>query len=106
CGNDAWTGANTVCAAPDGPKRTIQSAINAAVSGRDAVIVADGIYTGPGNRDLTFAGKAITVRSQNGADACTIDCHANATDPHRAFLFQSGETAASILQGFTLKNGY
>jgi len=40
---------------------TIQAAVNAAVDG-DEVIVAPGTYTGEGNRDIDFLGKAITVR--------------------------------------------
>jgi hypothetical protein len=41
---------------------TIQSAIDAAAIDGDTVIVAPGTYTGPGNRDIDFLGKAITVR--------------------------------------------
>jgi len=37
----------------------IQAAINDANNG-DTVIVADGVYTGPGNRDIIISGKAIT----------------------------------------------
>ncbi|MHC4544424.1 MAG: hypothetical protein ACYSYL_07840, partial [Planctomycetota bacterium] len=43
--------------------KTIQAAINAAANG-DTVIVADGVYTGDGNRDINFKGKAITVMSE------------------------------------------
>ena len=84
---------------------TIQAAIDAAVDG-DEVVVADGTYTGDGNRDMDFGGKAITVRSANGATACVIDIQASDVDPHRAFHFHSGETAASVVEGFTIQNGF
>ncbi len=84
---------------------TIQAAIDAAIGG-DEVVVADGVYTGPGNRDMDFGGKAITVRSQNGTAACIIDIQADAGDPHRAIDFRSGETAESMLVGFTVRNGF
>ena len=54
---------------------TIQEGIDAAVGG-DEVVVADGTYTGDGNRDIDFMGKAITVKSENGAEDCIIDCEA------------------------------
>ena len=41
----------------------------------DTVLVADGIYTGWLNKNLTFDGLAITVRSENGPDDCIIDCN-------------------------------
>jgi pectin methylesterase-like acyl-CoA thioesterase len=46
---------------------TIQAAINAANNG-DTVWVKDGIYTGANNKNLTWIGKRITVRSVNGAN--------------------------------------
>jgi hypothetical protein len=52
---------------------TIQAGIDAAVNG-DTVLVADGTYTGVGNRDIDFKGKAITVKSENGPENCIIDC--------------------------------
>jgi hypothetical protein len=86
---------------------TIQSAINAANNG-DTVIVAarQQPYTGQGNRELDFHGKAITVRSENpdnpGKVATTIiDCQRSG----RAFIFKNGEGPDSIVAGFTIRNG-
>ncbi len=92
---------------------TIQSAINAAVNG-DEVVVALGTYTGSGNRDLDFKGKAITVRSQinpanpdwNIIAATIIDCGGSADAPHRAFWFHTHEGSNSQVLGFTIRNGY
>ena len=83
---------------------TIQRGLDAARDG-DTVVVADGIYRGSGNRDLNFNGKEITLRSENGPSNCTIDCEGSPNSPHRAFYFDSGETAASVVRGFTITNG-
>ena len=50
---------------------SIQAAIDAAQDG-DTVVVGDGTYTGEGNRDIRFRGKAITVRSENGPATCIV----------------------------------
>jgi hypothetical protein len=79
---------------------TIQAGINLAVKG-DTVLVANGIYKGPGNSDLDFKGKAITVQSTGGAANCTID----ASQGVRGLWFHHQETAASVFSGFTITNG-
>lgn len=81
---------------------TIQSAIDAAHPG-DTVIVADGIYTGEGNRDIFFA-KSITVKSENGPENCIIDCRGTPIHKHRGFYL--GGDPNTILDGFTIINGY
>jgi len=83
----------------------IQDAIDSAFDG-DIIIVTDGTYTGPGNRDIDFLGKAITVRSQSGPENCIVDCNGSEAEPHRGFDFISGEDANSVLDGFTITNGY
>ncbi|MHC4157646.1 MAG: LamG-like jellyroll fold domain-containing protein [Planctomycetota bacterium] len=80
---------------------TIQAAIDAAFYG-DTVIVADGTYTGEGNRDIDFLGKSITVRSGSGPEDCIIDCQHSG----RGFYFRRGEDANSVLDGFTITRGY
>jgi hypothetical protein len=100
CGNDAWAGTSPICSAPNGPKASIQAGIDATVDG-DEVVVADGVYTGNNNKELDFEGKTIAVRSANGPDACIIDCEGFAN----AFRLTSGETAESLIEGFTITNG-
>ena len=79
----------------------IQSAINAAVLG-DIIIVSDGIYKGPNNRELNFNGKAVTLQSENGAQNCFIDCEQQTY----AFHFFTGEGNGTVVDGFTISNGY
>ena len=86
------------------PKKTIQAAINVSLDG-DSVVLEDGSFTGPGNVDLDFAGRSLTVTSLNGAAKAIIDCKASATSQHRAFNLHSGETNV-LLSGLTLQNGY
>jgi hypothetical protein len=84
---------------------TIQAAIDAAANG-DIVLIADGLYTGDGNRDIDFGGKAITVRSEKGPDGCIIDCAGSQGSFRRGFYFHCEEGPDSILDGLTIKNGY
>jgi hypothetical protein len=84
----------------------IQAAIDAAVDG-DIIELSDGTFTGDGNRDLNYLGKAITIRSQGGnPENCIIDCEGSETDPHRGFSFVTSEGNDSILKGIAMKNGY
>jgi hypothetical protein len=80
---------------------TIQAAIDAAVDG-DEVVIADGTYTGEGNKNLDFGGRLITVRSASGdPETCIIDCE----EDGRAFHFHSGETAEARVEGLTIRDG-
>jgi len=74
------TGFSAIYYVPD-DYGTVQAALDG-VSGGDAIIVRDGTYSGPGNRDLDFMNKAVTLRSENGPESCTID----ATGGNRGFV--------------------
>jgi hypothetical protein len=84
---------------------TIQAGIDAAAPG-DTVLVSDGLYTGDGNRDIDFGGKTVVLKSETGSDYTIIDCEGISGDPHRGFFFHRGENNATIVEGFTIKNGY
>jgi len=79
---------------------TIQDAIDSASYG-DIIEVSPGTYTGDGNWDIDFMGKAITVRSSSGPGQTIIDCAG--IDGHRGFYFHRGEKQHSVLRGFTIK---
>jgi len=79
---------------------TIQAGINAALVG-DTVLAAEGIYTGLGNKNIDFLGKAIVVSSESGAETCIIDCQ----NEDRGFYFHTGEDTNSLLKGFTIRGG-
>jgi predicted outer membrane repeat protein len=85
---------------------TIQAALNA-VSDGDVIELINGTFTGPGNRDLDYLGKAVTVRSVSGNPInCVIDCTGSHAEAHRGFYFHYGATEATRLEGITIKNGY
>ncbi len=79
---------------------TIQAAIDCAAPG-STIVLAPGVYTGPGNRDIDYGSKAIRVTSAEGP----LDCLINAEFDSQAFVFDSGEGPDSILDGVTVLRG-
>lgn len=75
---------------------TIQAAINASTDG-DTVMVASGTYF----ENIDFKGKLITVQSAQGPSVTTIDGGNLAP----VVNFSTNETAAAVIQGFTLQHG-
>lgn len=65
------------------------------------MLLEDGTYKGPGNRDLDFRGKALVLRSRGGPAVCVIDCEGAG----RGLRFASGETPAARVEGVGIVNG-
>ncbi len=87
------------------PYATIQHAIDKAVAGDTIYVVAD-TYTGKGNRDINFGGKDLTLEAYPNSDGITTMVTLDLQYSARGFLFQSGETAASVIDGFKVMKGY
>jgi hypothetical protein len=79
----------------------IQEALAASFPG-DTVLVAPGTYSGEGNRELSFLGKPLRLLGTGGAAATLLDGEGRA----RLFELVSGEGSDSVIEGFTLRNGY
>ncbi|MBK7772372.1 MAG: DUF1565 domain-containing protein [bacterium] len=82
-GNDANTGTAAQ------PFATIQHAITASADG-DSVMLADGEYSGSGNRDIDMLGKAIRVASISMDPGCVLS-----TARIRIRLRTSGSSSAA-----------
>jgi len=76
---------------------TIQAAIEAASNG-DEIIVRPGTYY----ENINFLGKAIYLHSEQGPDVTIIDGQQNSC----VVAFENGEGRDSIIEGFTITNGY
>ncbi len=93
------------------PYATIQKSVDMAEKWVP-VILMPGVYTGPGNRDIDFNGKAITVRCLGPEDPHSYYSNNNIAatviypGPHRAFYFHSGEGSDSVVEGITIAGGY
>ena len=84
----------------DNPFNKIQSAIDNAVD-YDIIEINEGIFTGSGNKDLSFNGKKLMLFSTGGVGLSIVDCE----NDGRGFSFTEGEDVRAIIQGLTIRNG-
>ncbi len=77
--------ARTWVVAPDGSgdAPTIQAAIDSTDFNGDVIMLLDGVFSGPGNRDLYNQGRGFAIVSQSGnPEDCIIDCEGSPEEPH------------------------
>ncbi len=93
------------------PFDAIQEAINVARHG-DTVMVADGVYTGPGNLAMKIGPGVgglpggFTLRSANGPLNCIIDGTLPPGWTYSRFIYLIGGLDQSmVIDGFTIRNG-
>jgi len=95
----------SVCAAGviqiPGHYPTIQDGITHAAPG-DTIVLADSLYSGPGNQDISFLGKRVHLLSAKGAAATAID----GLGTNRLFSFTSTDADRVVIEGITIRNGY
>jgi len=104
-------GAKTVYVSAEGKADyvSIRAAVEACKSG-DTIVLEPGVYFGLGNQDITFSGKALTVRGQEPNDPAVvadtiIDCQGGGLATHYAIgAVRNGETRLT-LAGLTITKG-
>jgi len=79
----------------------IQAAIDASSDG-DEIVVMPGTYTGTGYEVVNMLGKAVWLHSSKGEQVTIID----GEDARRGIYCGNGETSNTIIEGFTITNGY
>ncbi len=101
-GNDNWNGLYAVFepATSNGPKRTIQAALDLANDG-DTVLVLPGTYSGMDNKELDYAGKSAVLRATDGPAETTIDCESSG----QVVSSNSFKSTFVALEGFTITGG-
>ena len=70
----------------------------------DVVLVAPGVYSGPGNQDLRFAASEVTLRSAAGPARTLIVGGRSDQRASRAMLLEAGRGDRALVHGFTIAN--
>lgn len=100
----ATTPATTHPVGDDATYATIPAALAAASEG-DTILVHRGTYLSPENVEMDPQGKNCVYRSTEGPDVTIIEAF-DATSTRFVFRFDSGESDATLIEGFTFQNAY
>ena len=92
--------------APDGSGQypTIQEAVSAAHDG-DEIQLGEGTFIGPGNWDVDFQGKDLSIYSRShDADSCIVEAYDVKGYRHQGFIFDQDEIVHIEQVGFSGSN--
>jgi hypothetical protein len=91
--------AKTLTVDDDGPAdyQSIQAALDKSSPG-DTILVKPGTY----REQVVFGGRRVTVRSENPDDSAVVQATAISYESEASVVFDRGESAESVLTGFTI----
>jgi len=85
----------------ESPFKTIQAGLDAASNDYDIVQVANGTYTGTGNKDLNMHGRSLMLVSAGTAGDCIIDCEYDG----RGFNLTNSEPREAVIARLSVTHG-
>lgn len=88
----------------NGPCKSIKAALSSAISSGAAIYATPGEFSGEGNFEINVSGSPVTITSTNGPQYTVINCTENGY-MKRGFTFISGESADTVVEGFTILGG-
>lgn len=93
---------------PDGSgdAPTIDAAADSAAPG-DTILLANGTFTGDGNRDIRlYYGPLIVMSESLNPDLCVVDCGGTASEYHQGFDIRFAGEPPVIIAGVTIRGAY